>query len=212
MVGTIAPLVQEVEAQGRRAGRFRVLAGHLLSTVAGGLALGLAIWSLRLGVETVAPALVGMLVAWGPLVLAGVALYLVLAATTPRLPLPMVNRQVPVAWRTTMGPERASLAYGFVLGTGLLTRINSPAFYLVPVVLLTSPSFAAALAPALAFALARGGIVTGRALVLQHQQFADPEGLARRAATQRHVLLTVQMMCLAGVVVAAAWASGPLLR
>jgi hypothetical protein len=212
MVGTIAPLVQEVEAQDPRTGRFRVLAGHLLATLAGGLTLGLVIRTFRLGLEAVVPSLTQALVEWGPVLLAGVALYLVVAATTLRLPLPMVNRQVPVAWRTSMGPERASLAYGFVLGTGVLTRINSPAFYLIPVVLMTSPSLAGALAPAAAFALARGGIVTARSLVLQQEQFTDPEGLARKAAAQRHMLLTMQLMCLAGVVVAASWASGVLVR
>src|SRR5574341_1908810 len=40
---------------GQRSGPIRVLSLHVVSTLAGGLVLGLAVWSLRLGVAVIAP-------------------------------------------------------------------------------------------------------------------------------------------------------------
>jgi hypothetical protein len=156
MVGTIAPLVQEVAERGQRIRAQRILAAHVLSTAAGALTVGIAVWALRLALQAVVPQLARQLVALGPVLLALAALYLLAAVLTGSLRLPMLDRQVPQEWRVRIGPERASLAYGFVLGTGVLTRINSPAFYLLPLALLVTPSPALGLVLAALFGLARG--------------------------------------------------------
>jgi hypothetical protein len=201
MVGTIAPLVQEVDERGQRTRAQWILAAHVLSTAAGALAVGAAIWALRLGLEAVAPHRARQLVAWGPVLLALAALYLLAAVLTGSLRLPMLDRQVPQEWRVRLGPERASLAYGFVLGTGVLTRINSPAFYLLPLAVLVTPSPVLGLALAAVYGLARGGIITVRSVSLRAVQFSDPEQVAVRGLQRRHSVVTLQLMLLTAVAV-----------
>jgi hypothetical protein len=205
MVGTIAPLVQEVDERGQRIRAQWILAAHVLSTAAGALAVGAAIWTLRLGLEAVAPHLARQLVAWGPVLLALAALYLLAAVLTGSLRLPMLDRQVPQEWRARLGPERASLAYGFVLGTGVLTRINSPAFYLLPLAVLVTPSPVLGLALAAVFGLARGGIIAVRSVTLGAVQRSDPEQVAILGLRQRHILVTLQLILLTAVAVVGAW-------
>jgi hypothetical protein len=201
MVGTIAPLVQEVAERGQRIRAQRILAAHVLSTAAGALTVGIAVWALRLALQAVVPQLARQLVALGPVLLALAALYLLAAVLTGSLRLPMLDRQVPQEWRVRIGPERASLAYGFVLGTGVLTRINSPAFYLLPLALLVTPSPALGLVLAALFGLARGGIVAVRSVTLGAVQRSDPEQVAIRGLRQRRSLVTLQLILLTAVAV-----------
>lgn len=202
MVGTIAPLVQEVAERGRPVRAYWLLVAHVLSTTAGALALGVAVMTLRLGLVGVAPGLARELVSWGPVLLGAAALYLLLAVLTRSLPLPTLDRQVPVDWRSSMGPERASLAYGFVLGTGVLTRINSPAFYLLPLAVLVIPDPVLGLALAALFGFARGGIVAVRSITLRSAQLTDPEVVAVRGLRRRYGVLTLQLVLLAALAIA----------
>lgn len=202
MVGSIAPLVQETVERGRRVLAGALVVGHVVATVAGAFVLGAVVWSLRSGVQAVLPPAERWLTGAGPIIVAVAGTYLLIAALTRKLPLPMIDRQVPLAWRRRWGPVRASFAYGFVLGLGVLTRINSPTFYLVPLAVLVSPGVLPAVAVVAAYGLTRGGIVAVRSVTLRRLQWTDPLEVARLGLTRRLSMVPLQLSVLTALIVA----------
>jgi hypothetical protein len=180
MVGTIAPLVKEVRQTKGRLGTAQVVGLHFLSSLAGGFALFAALRLVRMGAAWLAPGLVDASDHAAAVVVAVLALGLFVAATL-RWRLPMRDRQVPIEWRFYHGPARASVEYGFVLGAGLFTRINSAALYLAPVAALLAPSDWLAAPPIMIFAAARAGIVVTRSLAVVE---APPAKTAERIQWQ----------------------------
>lgn len=122
MVGTIGPVVH---GHHTRSKRLIVRATYALSHVAGAAVVGASATWLGIGLATVYSPTSAQL---------ALGLGLVTALMSLRelnvVPLPMPQRcwQVPRYWAKRPAPVMAAV-YGFVLGTGLLTFINSSALY-----------------------------------------------------------------------------------
>jgi hypothetical protein len=179
-----------------------VTALYVTSSMVGAAALIAAARVVRLVALTVLPDDVGGGAVAAPAALAAVALYALLAAGSRRLPRPMWNRQVPLVWRARFGPLRASVAYSFVLGAAIFTRINSPAIYLLPVAGLLAPSWPLALTPALLYAFARAASVAAGSIAFADWYARDFEGLMAWIGRQRLVWTAVQAIVLAAAAAA----------
>ncbi|HVM03492.1 MAG TPA: sulfite exporter TauE/SafE family protein [Acidimicrobiales bacterium] len=160
MLASIHPL-------GERARRQRwgvTVAAYLLSTVFASALLGVALGLVGgwLGV----PPLPALVVA---LAVAGVALDLRLGG----LSLPTIHRQVDEEMLTRYRGWVYGASYGFQLGLGVVTVVNSFAVYLALVLALLTGSAAGGLAVGLAFGLSRGLVVLAAARV------RDPSQLRR---------------------------------
>ena len=167
MIGTVTPLVQEIVTS--RAGRLSkirpafILATHWVAYILGALALALFLRLPSLALRAIDADATRATLGKGPLVISVASVYILIAlASGRRIPLPMRDRQVPISWRENWGTPQALPLYGFVLGTGVVTKINSPAFYLVPIAYLLAPTWTWALLPALAFGFGRGTVVLAR--------------------------------------------------
>jgi hypothetical protein len=201
MIGTITPLVQEVRERNGVLGVGLLVSEYTLSAVLGSFLLALVLWLIRTGIEMVSPSLSSAVHRSAPLIIGAIAAYVVLAVLTLRLPLPMRDEQVPARWRETLGPRRALMAYSFLLGVGLFTRVNSPAFYVVVVAGVVAPSPALAFVLPIAFGIARGGVVVVNALLRERHYMSDPEGDIGAGLNQRRLLTGLQFVMLSAVVV-----------
>lgn len=203
MIGTITPLVEEVQQKRQRTGAAEVALMYVLSSLVGGAALAAAARGLRLGAFALLPQDVGGRDLVVPIVIAVSACYGVGVIASTRLPRLMWQRQVPLIWRSRFGPLRASVAYSAVLGAGIFTRINSPAVYLVPIAALLAPSWPLALAPALLYAFARASIVAAASIAFSEKYYRDWDGLMAWISYQRRIWTAVQAIVLASATAAA---------
>lgn len=201
MVGTITPLVEEAKADRPRLGAVAVIGTYIASSVLGGAVLLGALRGLHLALAGLAPRLTQALDDQFVLAVAVVAVYALLATAVPRLRLPMIDRQVPLSWRGRFGPWQASVSYAFVLGTGVMTRINSPGLYFVPVVAFLGPAPLRIAAPLL-YALARASIVSVTSIVLSDEYFSDFSGAMNLIGRQRLIWTGIEGLALSSVAVA----------
>jgi hypothetical protein len=209
-VGTITPLVEEARRRRARTGPAEVVVAYLAASLLGGLALVAALQGVRAGLGTVFPGLGGALDRLFPVIVAAAAAYVLLAIAIPWLRLPHRNRQVPHVWQRRLGRLKASVAYSFLLGTGVATRINSPGLYIVPVIAFAAGLWPLALAPALAFSFAKATTVVGASLAFSDMYRSDFDGLISWTARQRLIWTGVQSMALAALAVAGVlvWLAG----
>jgi hypothetical protein len=201
-VGTITPLVEEAKRRRGRTGSAQVVVAYLVASLLGGLALVASLQGARIGLEAAFPGLGGALDGLFPMIVGAAAAYVLLAIAIPWLRLPHRNRQVPHVWQRRFGRLRASVAYSFLLGTGVATRINSPGLYIVPVIAVVSSSWQLALVPALAFSLSKAATVVGVSLAFSDVYRSDFDGLMSWTARQRLIWTGVQSIALAALAVA----------
>jgi hypothetical protein len=203
MIGTMTPLVQEMVTSTSGRSKIRpasTLAAHWFGYLLGALTLAVLSRLPLLALQAADKPAARLILSKGPLVIALVSAYvLVSLASRRRIPLPMRDRQVPISWRETWGSRRALPLYGFVLGTGVVTKINSPAFYLVPIASLLSPSWTWALLPALAFGFGRGTIALARSLQTYKRFPIDHENQTAAAFRTRMRLAGGQLVVLIAV-------------
>lgn len=136
-------------------------------------------------------------------VVAVVGAYVLLTLAMPRLRLPMRDKQVPLEWRSRMGPLAAAIVYSAILGAGVFTRINSVGIYLIPVAAVLAPSWTLALAPALVYGFARAASVVAPSVALADRYYQDVDGVMRWLTHQRRVWTAVQAVAVAATAVAA---------
>jgi hypothetical protein len=201
LVGTITPLVEEAQRRRARTGPAEVVVTYLVASLLGGVALVAALQGARVGLGAVFPGLGGALDARFPAIVGTAAAYVLLAIAIPWLRLPQRNRQVPHVWQRRFGRLKASVAYSFLLGTGVATRINSPGLYLVPVIAFVSGSWQLAVVPALAFSFSKAATVVGASLAFSDMYRSDFDGLISWTARQRLIWTGVQSMALAALTV-----------
>lgn len=122
MIGTIAPVVHGSRAKVRWLVAW-ALFGLGAATSAG--VLGVLLGFAGRGVGAVLPT------GWGWSLLAvGAVAYSLHEFGLVSLPKPQRTWQVPAGWRVRYHPWPVALAYGLLLGCGVLTYISSPTFYI----------------------------------------------------------------------------------
>ena len=190
MLASIHPL-------GERARRQRwgiTVLAYLVSTVGAsalvGAVLGLA--GSRLDVPAAGPLIV-------VLAIVGIALDLRLGGMS----VPTIHRQVNEEWLTQYRGWVYGASYGFQLGLGVVTVVNSFTVYLALMLALLAGSVAGGLAIGLAFGLSRGLLILAAAGVREPDQLRR---LHRRidawGPVSQRMAVAVQALVAAGVLVA----------
>lgn len=146
MVGTMVPIVYG--AREHRA--YGVVVSHTVGLILGSLLLGLTVWW-AFGVLFGVSRAVG-----GELVLSVVAvLYGLHHLGVVQLPIPSLRWQVPARWRGWKRRGWVAFAYGFGLGVGLLTQVQTASLYFAGLLAAVSPNPATAGIIMATFGLAR---------------------------------------------------------
>lgn len=99
--------------------RAAIIAYYAAASVLGGALLGLAASGIGVVVDLDAGR-------WLAVVALSMSLH---DARLVRLPIPQSNWQVPAQWRAWHSPRALAAAYGFILGSGVATRVMTAAYY-----------------------------------------------------------------------------------
>lgn len=203
MVGTITPLVQRAKKRKSVSTVVAIAAVFVASSLAGGVVIGVLGRLIRGSILALTPSLVRSATHDEALLVGVLAAYVLVGRATGRFWLPMFDRQVPLSWRQKGGAERALIPYSFFLGMGIVTRINSPAIYLLPVAAILASNWQLGLLPICTYALFRAGVAAAASVAMSDWYRHDAGAVLDLLRDQRLFATAAQ-----GVVLAAITAGG----
>ena len=152
MLASIHPLGER--ARNRRWGV--TVSAYLVGSVAGAAVVGASLGLAGSGLQRLVPPLPG----WAPAItVAVVVLGLAFDLRVGGIRLPTVRRQVNKDWLDEYRGWVYGLGFGFQLGSGVATVVNTAAVYVMLVVALLSGSVLAGLAIGFVFGLVRGTVI-----------------------------------------------------
>jgi hypothetical protein len=127
------------------------VAVYVLATTLGGAATGVVIGAIGAGLASVTS--LHLVAAWA---LAVAAVAVALQSRGCVAPLPERRAQVPRRWVFWRSRELSAAAFGLMIGSGALTRVQHAAAYVLAAAVLLAPSIALAAAAGALYGLGRG--------------------------------------------------------